>query len=102
MAGDFERIDTSEVLAVAQELSSLNRQLTDEIQDCEQLINSLKNGWTGEAAEATTSVFTAFAKSYQENDHQLIENYATFLRESVAPNWENTETANTELGNMFS
>ncbi|MBQ1821530.1 MAG: WXG100 family type VII secretion target [Clostridia bacterium] len=102
MAGDFERIDTTEVLGVAQQLSNLNEQLTQEIQECERLINSLKSGWTGEAAEATTSVFTAFAKSYQENDHQLIENYAKFLRESVAPNWENTESSNTELGNMFS
>ena len=101
MAGDFERIDTGEVLAVAQELSNLNGQLTQEIQECERLINSLKSGWTGEAAEATESVFTAFANSYKESDHELIASYAKFLRQGVATGWANTETQNTQLGNSF-
>ena len=101
MAGDFERINTSDIENVATELERLNNQLKQEVADCQKVINNLKNGWSGEAAEATASVFAAFAKSYEENDHELIANYAKFLRQGVATNWANTETSNTELGNSF-
>ena len=101
MAGDFERISTDEVLGVADRISKLNIRLGEEVSVCQELINQLRNGWTGEAAEATVSIFSAFAKSYVENDHQLIESYAQFLKQAVAPNWESTESANTELGESF-
>jgi uncharacterized protein YukE len=101
MAGDFERISTDEVLGVAGRLDDLNGKLEEEVLACQELINQLKSGWTGEAAEATSSVFTAFAKSYQQNDHELIASYAKFLRQAVAPNWESTESTNTELGESF-
>ena len=101
MAGDFERINTSEIESVAGELERLNAQLKEQITESQRLINSLKGGWTGEAAEATSSMFNEFAKMYQENDHELIESYAKFLRNGVATNWAQTETSNTELGSSF-
>ena len=101
MAGDFERINTADIEAVASELERLNSQMENEIIECQKVINNLKSGWTGEAAEATQTVFNAFANSYKESDHELIASYAKFLRNGVATNWANTESQNTELGNAF-
>ena len=101
MAGDFVKMNTADVESAAAELERLNNQLKDQITESQRLITSLKGGWTGEAAEATFSSFNEFAKQYQENDHELIQSYVTFLRNSVAPAWTQTEAGNTELGSSF-
>ena len=101
MAGDFERINTSDIEAVAGELERLNTQLEQEVAECQKVIKNLKGSWSGEAAEATESVFTAFSNAYKEGDHELIASYAKFLRQGVATGWTNTETQNTQLGNSF-
>ena len=101
MAGDFERANTADIEAAAGELESLNNKLKEQITESQRLINSLKGGWSGEAAEATFSAFNEFVKQYQENDHELIESYVNYLRGGVAPSWTQTETSNTELGSSF-
>jgi len=101
MAGNSIRISTDQVAQIANELDSLNKRLTEELQACKQTVSSLRNIWQGEAANATISAFDAFAAKYFQKYEEVISQYVKFLRANVEAGYTATEIANTKLGDSF-
>ena len=101
MAGNSIRVNTDQVSTIAKELESLNTRLSEELQNSKQTIESLKNIWQGEAAEATQRAYAEFAANYFAQYEDVIKQYIQFLRTNVDAGYFDTESANIELAESF-
>jgi WXG100 family type VII secretion target len=100
MAGSI-RVDTAQVVQIANTIDTLNKQLREQLETSKQTIVNLGNSWEGEASQATIESYNAFAGQYFESYEQILNQYVTFLKNNVALGYEETETANTNLADAF-
>ena len=98
---DLIKIDTAQVLEIANNLSNLNDELQTNLQEAQKAITKLESVWQGEAATATIEAINSFASDYFQNYYDVINQYVEFLKKNVAEGYENTETANTTLADSF-
>ena len=101
MAGDSVRVNTDQVIEIANELARLNSQLKDKLEDGRKALNGLADIWEGEAAQETISSFDEFANEYFQDYEEIIAQYVGFLRTNVAAGYFETETANISLADAF-
>lgn len=101
MAGNSIRVNTDQVAQIASNLESLNKRLTDELNNSKATVDQLANIWEGEAAQATISAFDEFAAKYFQNYEDVITQYVQFLRTNVDAGYFETETANVGLADAF-
>ena len=101
MAGNSIRISTDQVAEIAGNMERLNGELEAKLNDSRSAVNSLKNIWTGEAAEETTSAYDSFAAKYFEQYRDVIQNYISFLRTNVDAGYTETESVNSGLAEAF-
>lgn len=101
MAGNSIRVNTDQVAQIASNLESLNKRLTDELNNSKATVDQLANIWEGEAAQATISAFDEFAAKYFQNYEDVITQYVQFLRINVDAGYFETETANVGLADAF-
>ena len=100
MAGHI-KVNTAQVADIATKIEQLNMQLHDELKNSEATIKSLDSTWEGEAAQATITSYEEFAKKYFQTYHDILDNYAKFLRTNVDQGYFETETSNTNLADAF-
>lgn len=100
MAGHI-KVNTAIVADTAATIERLNQQLRDELQNSEDTIKSLDSTWEGEAAQATIQSYEQFARKYFDTYHEILDNYAKFLRMNVDQGYFETETHNTNLADAF-
>lgn len=98
MAGNSIRISTDQVTQIAQTIENLNNQLTDELNNSQNVVQQLSTIWQGEAAQTTIDSYNAFAEKYFQNYADVIKQYVTFLRKNVAQDYSGTEIDNIGLG----
>ena len=98
---DLIKIDTAQVLEIANKLSELNDDLQTNLKEAQTAITNLENVWKGEAATATIEAINSFASDYFQNYYDLINQYVEFLKKNVVTGYEDTETANTTLAESF-
>lgn len=100
MAGQM-KINTDQVAQIASSIESLNKKLSTELTNSQTTVKNLANYWEGEAATATINSYNEFASKYFENYYTIIDNYVKFLRTNVEAGYNETETANTSLADLF-
>ena len=98
---DLIKIDTSQVLAIADRFEGLNNNLQEKLTESQKTVTSLDSVWSGEAANATIEAFNSFATEYFQSYKDLIEQYVQFLRRNVAEGYDSVETTNTTLADSF-
>ncbi len=98
---DLIKIDTAQVLEIANKLSSLNDDLQTNLKEAKTTITNLCEFWKGDAATATKDAVESFATAYFQNYYDLIDQYVQFLKTNVVQGYEETETANTTLADSF-
>lgn len=101
MAGNNIKVNTDQVGQIASKIEKLNGQLAEELQNGKNAIDSLKNIWTGEAADATVASFSEFASKYFKTYDDIIKQYVSFLRKNVEQGYFDVETANITLADNF-
>lgn len=94
-------LNTDQVLQIASEIDSLNKQLTDELEKSKNIINSLSNTYQGEASNAVREAYNSFATKYFQNYQDVINQYVQFLKINVAEGGENVEIQNIKLADQF-
>ena len=98
---DLIKIDTAQVLAIADNLDGLNNNLQETLTSAQKAVANLESYWSGEAATATIEAVNSFANDYFESYKELIDQYVQFLRKNVSEGYESVETANTSLADSF-
>lgn len=101
MASGSLKISPSEVRQIAQRVEDLNNDLSMVLKNSQSTINNLSNIWRGRASNATIGAYNDFAKNYFEQYARLLQDYVTFLRTSVADDYDLTENTNVDLGQAF-
>lgn len=101
MASNNLRIDTDQVLQIAQNLEDQNTKLNDTLTEGKQAIDNLANVWQSDAATDTISNFDDFANKYFQSYSDVITQYVKFLRDAVAQGYVETENANIGLADAF-
>ena len=100
MAGQM-KLNSDQVIQIASNLDALNIKLKEELNASKAAIDGLSSVWTGEAANATRDAYSEFATKYFESYYEVINQYVTFLKTSVATGGENVEATNISLGQSF-
>lgn len=98
---DLIKIDTDQVVQIANNLSQLNDDLQAKLEEVKNAIINLETVWTGEAATATKDAINEFATEYFQSYHDLINEYVEFLKTNVAEGYEQTENTNITLADSF-
>ena len=101
MAGNNMRVNTDQVGQITSKLESLNKRLSEELNNGKAAVDNLANIWEGEAAQATISAFDEFAGKYFQNYEDVINQYVQFLRTNVEQVYFDTETQNVGLADAF-
>lgn len=98
---DLIKIDTAQVIAIADSLDGLNTDLQEKLIEAQKAITSLESVWSGEAASATIDSVNSFASEYFQSYKELIDQYVQFLRKNVSEGYTSVETTNTSLADAF-
>lgn len=101
MAGNSERVSTDQVGAIANEIDTINHQLSDKLKECKQTFDNLSGIWQGEAAQTSIQNFDAFANKYFQTYEDVIDGYVKFLRVNVEQGYVETETSNVGLADAY-
>ena len=94
-------VNTDQVADIANEIESLNKKLSDELNTSRDLFTQLGNSWSGEAFEASKSAYNEFATKFFQTYYDVIDNYVKFLRTNVSQGYFDVETVNTNLSEAF-
>jgi Uncharacterized protein conserved in bacteria len=100
MAGQI-RVNTAQVAQIASNIESLNKKLSEELVTSQSAVKGLSATWEGEAAQATIAAFDSFASKYFQSYYDVIDNYVKFLRVNVETGYFDTETANSNISDVF-
>ncbi len=94
-------LNTDQVMQIALEIDSINKQLNEELEKSKNIINSLSNTYQGEASNAVREAYNSFATKYFQNYQDVINQYVQFLKVNVVEGGENLETHNIKLADQF-
>ena len=98
---DLIKIDTAQVMAIADNLDNLNNNMQDTLNAARKAVAGLESIWSGEAASATIEAVNSFANDYFASYKDLIDQYVNFLRKNVSEGYSSVETVNTSLADSF-
>lgn len=101
MATSQITLDSEQVLGIATQIETDNRQLQQLLLDSKATIENLSSIWTGRAAEETRASYDAFANKFFQSYYDILEQYVKFLRTNVSEQYEQTEQVNTQLADAF-
>ena len=94
-------IDSDQVMAIASQIESDNKELQQVLNESKSSIDSLSSYWTGKAADETRSSYESFANKFFQTYYDVLNQYVKFLRTNVAAQYQETEQVNTHLSDAF-
>lgn len=94
-------LDSAQVLGIASQMDSDNKELQRLLNDSRTTINNLASYWTGQAAEETRASYEAFSNKFFQTYYDVIDQYVKFLRSNVAEQYEQAEMSNKQLADAF-
>lgn len=94
-------LDTNEVLGIAGQIESDNKELQRLLNESKATLDSLGATWTGAAAEQTRAAYGTFATKFFQEYYDILEQYVKFLRSNVAEGYSDTEKKNVQLSDQF-
>jgi len=84
------QISTGKLTDTAQEISTLNKTLSDRLDQIRTDMDNLKNIWESEASEVLRGDFESYVPKFTECK-EVVDSYVDFLRKT-AEAYETTET----------
>lgn len=102
-AGSTIKVNTDKVRTTVNKIDKLNNDLDRDFKSVIDAIGKLGNNWE---SSASSKVISEFYKMKSElcgssGRSAVMKNYLQFLCDSVAIGYENTETSNTQLSDLF-
>ena len=94
-------VDTDQVLAIAGQIESDNKELQRLLNESKTTLDSLSATWTGAAAEQTRASYGTFAGKFFQEYYEVLDQYVKFLRANVAEQYTETESKNVQLSDQF-
>ena len=85
------KINTSRVEASAAMIESHNKTIRNDFDAVINAMNILNRNWDGSASDDAIRTFNRIRDEYADNRYAAIHNLVSFLRVTVASNYEETE-----------
>lgn len=95
-----QSIDTNRVMATAQKLRTVNRNIGDAFSTMQRTAKGVERDWNSRAgALAQTALYSLFQNNASRA--AVLQNYINFLEQSVAHGYVNAEDVNKKLADQF-
>ena len=94
-------LDTNEVLSIAGQIESDNKELQRLLTESKTTLDGLSATWTGAAAEQTRAAYGTFAGKFFQEYYEVLDQYVKFLRSNVVDQYSDTENKNVQLSDQF-
>ena len=95
------KINTTKVLSVAGSIRNYNDQMQRDFAIAEGGINRLDLVWDSPAAVSGLRKFWELKDRFCDTRYRVMDNYAKYLTQLVAPGYEEAEEANKSLADAF-
>lgn len=95
------KIDTGAIESTAAEITRINQQLAQILDDSKATVLSMNSVWSGQAADAAINAFVSFESKYKTQYSQMLKEYSDFLSNKVASEWQKTESLGTRKLDMI-
>ncbi|MBQ4260143.1 MAG: WXG100 family type VII secretion target [Lachnospiraceae bacterium] len=95
------KIDTGKVRMAADEISKLNRNISEDFSPLQRVVNSLSQTWTGRASEIATNKFRSIRNTYYDNRYYVIDDMVNFMHNQIGGGYENTENQIVNVAEKF-
>lgn len=83
-------VSTARLASTAEDIKTLNQNLTDQLAEIRKEVKELVNIWDSEASEVLRGDFESYAPKFQEYK-EVVDSYVTFLKQT-AEAYDKTET----------
>lgn len=93
-------VNTEEILAVAQTLTTINSNIQSHFDTVEKKANTVATSWNSTAASKAETLQYQMKKS-NEARSTVLENYINVFTQTISPNYIATEDANISLAEQF-
>lgn len=95
------KIDTGAIESTAAEITRINQQLAQVLDDSRATVLSMNSVWSGQAADAAINAFISFESKYKTQYSQMLKQYSDFLTNTAASGYQKTESLGTRLIDMI-
>lgn len=101
--GSTIQVNTTAVRNAVTTLNTLNNDMDSSFSSVTKAISNLDSNWDGSAASKAISKFNEMKSNFMGNGGRkaVMKQYIDFLAKAVADDYDSTETANTNLSNLF-
>ena len=96
----LQKVDTEQIAAAAGAITTANGNMNTNFEKIRTLGQSMSGSWNSAAAEAAENLMQQLFKGNEARE-AMFQNCANLLSQQVNPGYENSETANTKLADMF-
>lgn len=90
MAVEGIKISLNEVSSTANQIRTLNQNLTSRLEDIKREMNALQSTWQSDASNTIRQNFNALQPKF-EQFREIVDNYSKFLDQTVSA-YDTTET----------
>ncbi|WP_027088426.1 pore-forming ESAT-6 family protein [Cohnella panacarvi] len=90
MATTGINISLGKLTSTAEQITTLNKNLTDQLEEIRKEVKNLSNSWQSDAATELSRDFESYAPKFEEY-REVVKSYATFLM-NTAEAYDKTET----------
>lgn len=94
-------VDTAKVVATADRITELNKEIDHEFDRLVSAVQRLNNRWNSQASHGVINRFFSIKNSCRDSRYKVMQDYSNFLRKQVALGYDRTETANKNLSDAF-
>lgn len=95
------KIITDLIISTAEEIAVINKSIKEDFEDVKRAMGKLDSSWDGKAATEAMQCFNSINAQFGETRYNIMDNYVNFLRQYVAPSYENAENVNVKLAEAF-
>ena len=95
------KVNADKVIATANKIKGLNKQMRDGFSNVEDAIKKLNNSWDGSASNGAFNKFNAIKNSYCNARYKVVDGFVAFLYQQVGEGYTQTEAANKSLADQF-
>ncbi len=100
MENQSESINLKELELISKDFERSNNDLDEAYLEMKAVRESLRNGWSGKAADKYIQRFDIISDRFEERVKPAKENYASFLKNTNS-GYDETEKTNTSIGQSF-
>ena len=94
-------ISIPEVQQAASTIENLNKNLSMNLDEIKQIMNSTQDVYRSADATTIRAKFEMFSKKYFEDYKDVIDKYVAFLRNAVAEGYSSTQAKENSSANQF-